>query len=100
VTFYVFCISIKFLYCSADILMFHICPLFSGLVETWQTLPCTNADLWQTFRGMNLSHLPLSSAYETDFEHVTHIHLIVLIVVQMCQTSCAIHIHVIFSAVV
>jgi len=48
---------------------------------------------------MNLSHLPINSAYETDFEHVTHIHLTVLTVVQMCQT-CAMHIHVIVSAVV
>jgi len=51
------------------------------------------------FTWDDLFHLPISSAYETDFECVTHIHLIVLTVVHMCQTSCAVHIHVIVSAV-
>ena len=92
--------------------MFHIYPpllwIYGDLADSsyalfpalMQTYACTNADLWQTFRGMNLSHLPIHSVHETDFEHVTHIHLIVLTVVQMCRTSCAIHIHVIVCAVV
>ena len=121
------CISIRSLCCSADLAGDCICSVYpSGpfaVVQMWQTscvpylspsslgqwrpgrlflcpLPCTNADLWQTFQGMNLSHLPINSAYETDFEHVTRIHLTVLTAVQMCQTSCAIHIHVIVAAIV
>jgi hypothetical protein len=84
--------------------MFHICPLFSGIVETWQALPVPSSlhlcRLVADFLWDESLHLPISSAYETHFEHVTHIHAVVLTVVQMCQTSCAIHIHVIVFAAV